>query len=291
MKPLRLFTTFFCLFLLLGNVWADAKPDLMLANVYSSQEHKTHLNHYWVSEKYDGVRAYWNGKHLISRQGSIYQAPDWFVQGLPHYPLDGELWLGRAAFDQLSGIVRTQTPSNEGWALVRFMVFDLPDHIGRFDQRLQELNTLQNSRTLPPWVEVVKQWKVESETVLLQQLDELVNEGAEGLMLHDGRSVYSAARSDDLIKLKPSMDSEGIVLSYVEGKGKYQGKMGAIWVKASIVDSEGLPRIKTFKIGSGFSDQERENPPPIGSEITFKYSGLTSTGLPRFVRYWRVRKR
>lgn len=291
MKLLGLFTPFFYLSLFLGNVWADNRPELMLANVYSSQDHKTNLNHYWVSEKYDGVRAYWNGKHLLSRQGFIYQAPDWFIQHLPKYPLDGELWLGRGKFDQLSGIVRTQIPSNEDWGLVRFMVFDIPNHIGRFDQRLQELNTLHDSRTLPPWVEVVKQWKVESEAALLRQLDELVNQGAEGLMLHDGRSMYSATRSDDLIKLKPSMDSEGIVLSYVEGKGKYQGKVGAIWVKASIVDSEGITRMKTFKIGSGFTDKERENPPPIGSEITFKYSGLTSTGLPRFVRYWRMRKR
>ena len=272
------------------SVWSDESPALMLANVYASQIHKPNLKHYWVSEKYDGVRAYWNGEQFISRQGNSYPAPTWYIKDLPDYPLDGELWLGRGQFDKLSGIVRTQTPNDDHWQSVRFMVFDLPKHEGRFNQRLQALNSLQKSKELPAWVEVVKQWKVKSEAVLLQQLDTFVDQGAEGLILHDGRSFYAAKRNDDLIKLKPSLDSEGIVLSYVEGKGKYQGQMGAMWVKGVVLDEQGSTATKTFKIGSGFSDFDRANPPSIGSEITFKYSGLTSTGLPRFVRYWRLKK-
>lgn len=287
MKSLALFAFLLCL----PNIssWADQPPALMLANLYSSQTHKTDLRHYWVSEKYDGVRAYWNGEQFISRQGHIYPAPHWYIKDLPDYPLDGELWLGRGQFDKLSGIVRTQIPSDDDWQSVRFMVFDLPQHEGRFDQRLQALNLLQAAKTLPAWVEVVKQWKVENEEVLLEQLDAFVAKGAEGLMLHDGRSLYIAKRNDDLIKLKPTLDSEGIVLSYVEGKGKYQGKMGSMWVKGIVLDEQGNTATKTFKIGSGFSDFDRANPPPIGSEITFKYTGLTSTGLPRFVRYWRLK--
>lgn len=271
------------------SAWADQPPALMLANLYSSQIHKSNLMHYWVSEKYDGVRAYWNGEQFISRQGNAYPAPHWYIKDLPAYPLDGELWLGRGQFDQLSGIVRTQTPNDDHWKSVRFMVFDLPADKGKFDQRLQALKSLQASKELPAWVEVVKQWKVKSEAVLLQQLDDFVEQGAEGLMLHDGNSLYAATRSDDLIKLKPTLDSEGVVLSYVEGKGKYQGKMGAMWVKGTVLDEQGESTIQTFKIGSGFSDFDRVNPPPIGSEITFKYSGLTSTDLPRFVRYWRLK--
>lgn len=271
--------------------WADNKPELMLASVYSSQSHQTDLNHYWVSEKYDGVRAYWNGEQFISRQGSIYPAPEWYSKDLPNYPLDGELWLGRGQFDPLSGIVRTQIPNDENWRSVRFMVFDMPEHSGRFNQRLKALNTLQISQDLPAWVEIVKQWKVKNEVLLLQQLSDLVAQGAEGLMLHDGRSFYSAKRNDDLIKLKPTMDSEGVVMSYVDGKGKFQGKMGAMWVKGTVLDEQGGSSIKTFKIGSGFSDFERANPPAIGSEITFKYSGLTSNGLPRFVRFWRLKNK
>lgn len=279
--------------LLLSSIflWAETPPKLMLANVYSSQSHQTELQHYWVSEKYDGVRAYWSGEGFISRQGHSYSAPHWFVKDFPKYPLDGELWLGRNQFDRLSGIVRRQAPNDNDWQSVRFMVFDLPQHQGNFDQRLQALRSLQATKTLPIWVQVVEQWKVNSEATLMAQLDEYVAQGAEGLMLHDGRSLYAAKRNHDLIKLKPSLDSEGIVLSYVDGKGKYQGKMGAMWVKGRVLDEQGIVAVKTFKIGTGFSDEERANPPAIGSEITFKYSGLTVTGLPRFVRYWRLKNK
>lgn len=276
-----------CIFIF-SEAGAEEKPPLMLANVYSSQFHSVKLQNYWVSEKYDGVRAYWDGNHLVSRQGNEYIAPKWFVINFPEIPLDGELWMGREQFDRLSGIVRKKTPVDSEWKKVRYMVFDMPNHSGTFDQRLNELKRLAD---LPPWVEIAKQWKVESEPHLLQQLDSFVTKGAEGLMLHDGRSLYSAKRSNDLIKLKPSLDSEAIVLSYVEGKGKYQGKMGALWVEAVIINADGVKTTRKFKIGSGFSDQDRENPPEVGSEITFKYSGLTSQGTPRFARYWRLRNR
>lgn len=267
--------------------WADNKPELMLANLYSKQASSIELQHYWVSEKYDGVRAYWDGQNFISRQGVRYQAPSWFRQGLPSFPLDGELWLGRGQFDRLSGIVRKKKPIDEQWQDVRYMIFDLPNSNKSFDHRLQELNSLSN---LPARYVVIKQWRVESETVLLQQLAHIVSQQGEGLMLHDGRSFYRSKRSNDLIKLKPSLDSEAVVLSYVAGNGKYQGKMGALWVEAVIDDGQGIPVVKRFKIGSGFTDHDRTHPPQIGSQITFKYSGLTSTGIPRFASYWRVRK-
>ena len=61
-----------------------------------------------MSEKLDGVRAYWDGKALISRLGNPFHAPDWFLAGLPDVPLDGELWIGRKAFQRTVGIVRRQ---------------------------------------------------------------------------------------------------------------------------------------------------------------------------------------
>ena len=264
------------------------KPSLMLANVYSNSKISDRdISQYWVSEKYDGVRAYWDGTGLISRQGNEYHAPAWFVAGFPKQPLDGELWLARGQFDRLSGIVRKKNPVDEEWRLVRYMVFDMPQASGVFDQRLNEMRLITD---MPTWLIIIKQWRVSDEAELLNQLDSFVNTKAEGLMLHHGDSLYSAKRSDDLLKLKPSFDSEGIVLSYEEGKGKFIGMMGALWVNALIPDEEGLAVRQRFKIGSGFTDADRKNPPSIGSEITFQYSGLTSKGKPRFVRYWRMRK-
>lgn len=267
--------------------WSENKPALMLANIYSPQDHGKSLAHYWVSEKYDGVRAYWNGQQFISRQGHIYQAPSWYTQSLPDFPLDGELWLGRGKFDRLSGIVRTKVPRDADWKRVRYMLFDLPALVENFDHRLEVLNQLEN---LPAWVVKVKQWRVSSEGELLKQLDDIVAQGGEGLMLHDGRSLYRAKRNDDLVKLKPSQDAEATVVAHVAGKGKYQNQLGAIWVEASMTTKNGLTVLKRFKIGTGFSDGDRQNPPPLGSIISFKYSGLTSKGIPRFARYWRIRE-
>ena len=266
-----------------------AKPELMLANVYDKKSSLTvDINNYWVSEKYDGVRAYWNGRHLISRQGNRYYAPSWFTEGFPKEPLDGELWLARGQFDRLSGIVRKQNPIDEEWQLVRYMVFDMPHAAGIFDQRLKAMRLLTS---LPAWLIIIEQWRVDDEAELFLQLDTHVANKAEGLMLHHGHSLYSALRSNDLLKLKPSFDSEGIVISYEEGKGKYTGMMGALWVDAAIINEEGIAVKQRFKIGSGFTDKDRKSPPKIGSEITFQYSGLTAKGKPRFVRYWRMRPR
>lgn len=265
---------------------ANQQPDLMQANVYSSESHGIELPHYWVSEKYDGVRAYWNGTQLLSRQGNQYHAPSWFIDALPDSPLDGELWLGRGQFDQLSGIVRKKKAIDSEWRQVRYMVFDLPHENDTFDQRLAAMRLLDLQSA---WVVIAKQWRVNSETELFMQLDEFVANNAEGLMLHDGRSYYSASRSDDLIKLKPRLDQEAIVLSYETGKGKYVGLMGSMWVEALIPNEQGVLEKRRFKIGSGFSDAERAAPPAIGSQITFQYSGLTSKGNPRFPRFWRQR--
>ena len=172
-----------------------------------------------------------------------------------------------------------------------YMVFDLPAHLGRFDQRLAELKSLI-SLTSPHTnnLVIVPQWRIENEEALLKQLTSFVNNKAEGLMLHDGRSLYAAKRNNDLLKLKPSFDMEAIVTGYEPGNGKYEGMMGSIWVEAFLRNEEGQLIKHTFKIGSGFSDNERQDPPAIGNEITFQYSGLTSTGKPRFARYLRVRQ-
>ena len=147
---------------------------------------------------------------MISRQGNEYHAPFWFTEHFPKQPLDGELWLARGQFDRLSGIVRKQKPIDEEWRSVRYMVFDMPQAEGVFDQRLKEMRLLTD---VPAWLIIIKQWRVSDETELLSQLDSFVNTKAEGLMLHHRDSLYSAKRSDDLLKLKPSFDSEGIVLS------------------------------------------------------------------------------
>ncbi len=253
------------------------KPALMLAKVYHQG---INLDEYWVSEKYDGVRTIWNGKQLVSRGGNIYHAPDWFIARFPSISLDGELWIARQTFEQLVNTVRDQEPDEQAWKQVKFMVFDLPNSTEIFDKRLNALKTLVNDLNIP-WLQFVKQWKVESHQQLMEQLEVYTKEGAEGLMLHRGSSIYKAKRNGDLLKVKPYQDAEAIIVDHIPGKGKYKDQLGALLVE--------MPSGKRFRIGTGFSDKERLNPPDIGTTITYQHWGKTKNGIPRFASYLRIR--
>lgn len=252
-------------------------PDLMLANVYSGQ---IPLNDYWISEKLDGVRAFWNGKRLISRQGYVFSAPQWFTADFPDDPLDGELWIARGTFEQLSSTVRQLTPDDGSWRRVTYQVFDMPVSDYTFDQRLQKLQALV-AKEPSPYLHVIDQFKVANEDALLVELQRVVALGGEGLMLHRGNSLYHASRSDDLLKLKIYEDAEAVVIAHLPGKGKYQGMMGSLLVET--------PTGLRFKLGTGFRDVERANPPPIGSIVTYKYFGVTRKNTPRFASFLRIR--
>ena len=235
---------------------------------------------YWVSEKYDGVRAHWDGQQLRSRQGLPIAAPAWFTQGWPSTPLDGELWAGRGQFAAVQSAVAQSTAPDAAWRPLRYMVFDLPSHSGPFSARYQALQRMVG-HLQQPWVQAVPQWRVDSHATLQRQLRDRVAAGAEGLMLRRDDAPYRAGRSDDLVKLKPFDDAEAVVVAHLPGKGKYTGMTGALQVQ--------MPTGQRFRLGSGLSDAERRNPPPIGSTVTYRYQGLHASGLPRFARYWRVR--
>jgi len=279
-EKIFLTVSFIFISLIPSNLYARdlPKPDLMLANVYHEG---INLNEYWVSEKYDGVRAIWNGKHLVSRGGNIYHAPKWFIKNLPKQKLDGELWITRQKFELVVSTVRDKSPDDKAWKQVKFMVFDMPELSTSFDNRLEKMKkTIKNINT--PWVQMVKQWKVANHSILMTELEEISKAGAEGLMLHKGSSLYKGKRSGDLLKVKPYEDAEAVVIEHIEGKGKYVNMLGAMVVEMS----DG----KRFKIGSGFTDAERQTPPAIGKTITYQFRGKTKNGIPRFATYLRERE-
>jgi len=253
-------------------------PAMLLAEVYSAN---IDVTQYWVSEKFDGVRAQWDGHSLRFRGGGVVPAPTWFTAGFPAVPLDGELWIARGQFDALSGTVRKTGPIDAEWRQVRYLVFELPGAAGSFSERIQHLQTLV-AQTAVPWLQAVKQSRVADRTALLQQLDAVLRAGGEGLMLHRADAPYLTGRSDVLLKLKPWQDAEAVVIGYVPGKGKYTGMTGSL--KMEMADGQ------RFQIGSGLSDALRRQPPPIGTRITYRYQNLTKNGMPRSPRYLRVRE-
>lgn len=254
-----------------------APPPVELVDVYRGG---VDLSRYWVSEKFDGVRGYWDGHRLLTRGGQVVPVPAWFTRNWPDTPLDGELWVGYGQFSRASAIVRTADADDPAWHEVTYRVFDLPGHGGDFDARVPAI-----VRTVAaigdPWVVAVRQFRVTNEIQLHAALKRVVDKGGEGLVLHRGDTAYRAGRGVGLLKLKPYEDAEAQVVAIQPGRGRLAGKMGSIEVRT--LDGH------RFSIGSGFSDEERANPPPVGSWVTYRFNGLTATGLPRFARFMRVR--
>lgn len=266
-----------CLLAGAQRAFADA-PALLLAGRYRPG---IDLRDWWVSEKYDGVRAHWDGRQLRTRGGERIAAPPWFTAGWPALPMDGELWAGRGRFEHAQSAAAREQPDDAQWRALRYMVFDLPAHPGSFDERLAALRAAVSALD-HTWVQAVPQRKVAGDAELQALLREVVRGGGEGLMLHRGASLYRAGRGDDLLKLKTHDDAEARVIAHVPGKGKHAGRLGALMVET--------PEGRRFALGTGFTDAQRADPPPVGSWVTYRFRGLhEGSGLPRFASFLRVR--
>lgn len=250
----------------------DEGPPLLLAHKW---ENDVDLTGWWISEKLDGVRAYWDGERFISRLGNPFFAPPWFTANFPKTPLDGELWGGRKLFQRTVGIVKRQDQSPL-WKELQYLVFDAPSHGGVFEERVAFIEQTALNLKHPHLVA--------AEHVICRGTDHLRDElarieglGGEGLMLRAPRSRYEAGRSNTLLKVKSFHDTEARVIDHLPGAGRHLGRLGALLVEMS----DGT----RFNVGTGFSDAERERPPNIGAIITFRYQELSNAGVPRFPSY------
>jgi DNA ligase-1 len=271
-------TLILALILALPGITVGAEvPAILLAEVYRNQ---VDVAQYLVSEKLDGVRAIWDGQTLRFRSGREVRAPEWFVAGLPKRPLDGELWMGRGTFERLSGIVRKEVPDDAEWRQVRYMIFELPGAPGTFAERAEQIRETVRQANVP-WLGEIEQFRVVDRSSLQKRMREVAKAGGEGLMLHRADAPYVTGRSDTLLKMKPWEDAEAVVIGYVPGKGRHAGRMGALRVRAD----DG----REFSLGTGFTDQQRLAPPPLGTTVTYRYHDLTNKGLPRFASFLRVR--
>ena len=233
-----------------------------------------------MSEKLDGVRAYWDGKRFLSRLGNEFHAPDWFTAGLPKSPLDGELWIERKSFQQTVSIVRRQDKSDH-WQQIRYLVFDAPAQAEPFEERLKFIAELLKGAKLK-YVRPHEHQRCRNLDHLQEELARIEAVGGEGLMLRQPGSKYEAGRSMTLLKVKTFHDAEAVVVDHVAGKGRHKGRLGALVVH--------LPDGTEFSVGTGFSDKQRESPPTIGSTITFRYQELSTGGVPRFPSFVRAKK-
>ncbi|MEO6434272.1 MAG: DNA ligase [Tepidisphaeraceae bacterium] len=258
-----------------GKAAADAKSaPVLLAESWDGRLDPTG---WWISEKLDGVRAYWDGTKILSRLGNVLHAPDWFINGLPNHPLDGELFMDRKSFQKTVAIVRRQDKSDH-WKKIRFLVFDAPAQGGAFEERIKLVSALEAHDYASPHAHAlctgVDHLKAE-----LARVEAL---GGEGVMLRQPGSMYAVGRSSTLLKVKSFKDDEAIVVAHQPGAGRHKGRLGALLVR--------LANGTEFAIGTGLSDKQRQAPPPIGATVVFRYQELSDGGVPRFPSFHGVRE-
>ena len=265
------------LLLLIFPVFLSAqKPSLLLLKNYKAD---INVTNWLVSEKLDGVRGYWNGKELVSRSGKAFAVPSWFTKGFPPFEIDGELWTKRGDFEHIISIVNRQTP-HEGWREIGYYIFEVPHQKGGLMERLGVLKRWLEKNP-NGFIQIIPQKLCRGSEHLKEMLDGVEKKGAEGLVVRDPDASYLGKRSSRSLKVKSFRDDECVVIGYTNGAGKFTGLVGALLCRW---------QDKVLKIGSGLSQEERENPPHIGSKITFKYNGFTRKGNPKFPVFLRIRR-
>lgn len=248
-------------------------PKVLLANKWDRE--KNDPVDWWISEKLDGVRAYWDASKrvFLSRLGNVYPAPDWFTANFPSdVDLDGELFGGRGCFQFTVGIAKTD--GSKHWDQLVYKVFDAPSLSKlTFEARMKRAQTIVKDASSKHM-----EWVEHTQCTSMEHLDEVFDEieklGGEGLMIRQPESLYAQGRSSSLLKIKSFHDGEAVVIAHEDGKGKYVGMCGALRCK--------MASGKMFKVASGLSDEQRGDPPSVGTIIVYKCQELTNDGIPRF---------
>lgn len=267
------------------------KFELLKLSEYKGQN----VSGWLASEKLDGVRPYWDGRNLLSRNGKILAVPEGWSTYFPPFAIDGELYTARGEFEKIQSIVMDKTPNEVAWSEIKFYVFDVPEASGGLLERLGELEKfiLQNPQ-VGQNLKIIKQVKVKDNAEFEAFAEAVIAKGGEGAVMREPNAPYERKRSKNALKYKKFKDAECEVTEVNAGTGKYAGLMGSVTCKslgaAGSNPDEQIPRGVKFKVGSGFSDEERANPPKIGFIITYKYQNLTAKGLPRFLIFLRVRE-
>ena len=259
---------------------------------------------WWVSEKLDGIRAIWDGEKFLSRNSQtglgskvFSYVPQFVIDSMPGgVALDGEIWLGRNKFNEISSISNwipgkkfKQAEIDDKWRKIKYKIFDIPNSTEPYEERMKILDKIiLNSinccriKDLKCILEKVEVTKIKSPQHLQEIYRTLTSDGAEGVMLRAPNSSYELKRSKYLLKFKIKDDAEGIVIERLPGTGRLSGMLGSL--KTELIKDSVRTGIIT-NVGTGFNDEERTNDPsspnfiPVGSLISFSYMELTEDSV------------
>ncbi len=257
---------------------------------------------WYMSEKFDGIRAIWTGSQLLTRSLRPFTyVPIWFIKQLPMGKvLDGEIYIPDVAFSYFSSLSVTKQCENvdSKWKKVKYLIFDYPIKNMNFEKRF---HILKNIRFKGKQVELIKFDKlneIQKEfDKINKKFEEVTEAGGEGVMLIRSNSQYESKRSRNSLKYKKEYTGEAVVTDLKEGLGKYRGMLGKLHCV--------LPNGKRFFCGTGFSDVERKmyhfdktvcemieddtdsiKIPRIGDTISYSCMEIIDkTGVPRMSVY------
>ena len=234
------------------------------------------ITNWLISEKLDGIRGYWDGKNLYTKNGNIINSPKYFTSNFPPFELDGELWSKRDDFEFIQSVVLDDTPS-DNWGKITYNIFEVPNSDGDFLLRLEKVKKWFEKHP-NKYVKIIEQTRCKNSEQLNGFLEKIVALKGEGVIVKDPTQNYHTGRSPHILKVKKAQDMEGVVIGHNYRK---DGGFKSLVLK--------LKNNVVFNLGGGFSDIQRENPPKLGQIVTFKYYGFTKYGKPKFSSFLRVR--
>jgi DNA ligase-1 len=262
---------FFVLFVFIVTLFGF---EVQKPKVYDEQN----ISGWYMSEKLDGIRGYWDGKKLRTKNGNEIFAPQYFIKNFPPFALDGELWSKRDDFEFVQNTVLDKTPSKD-WAKITYNIFEVPDTKGDFLNRLEKAKKWFEKHP-NKYINIIKQIKCKDGNHLQNFLNTIISLNGEGVIVKDGSKEYHTGRSPHILKVKKAQDMEGEVVGH---NLRQDESLKSLQIK--------LQNGVVFNLGTGFSEDERLSPPKIGSIVTFKYYGFTKNGKPKFASFMRVRNK
>lgn len=248
--------------------------EIQKAKIYSEDQNVTG---WYMSEKLDGIRAFWDGKNLKTRTSRELFSPPEFTKNFPPFELDGELWTKRGDFENIQNIVMDKNPKS--WDEITYNIFEAPSKVGNFDQRLQKAKDWF-SKNPNSNIKFIEHFKCTSKQDIDNFLTHILKLGGEGVMIKNPNAPYTTGRSGDILKLKKYLDDEGKIIKI--NFSKQDSKIASLTLK--------LEDGTEFKLGSGFDKNFHQNPPKVGDIVTFKFFGFTKNKKPRFASFLHIRK-
>ena len=256
--------------------WIPEHP-VMLAKLYKPEKVK------WpalICPKIDGVRGIYRNGKLFTRNGHRLKGLEHIENSLRGYneDFDGELDIPGKSFQEASGLIRAHTTTPD----VVFNVFDVPSISEPFYIRLtamEDMNLVNGITKLVPHMRTV------DENAAYRQYSACRNMGYEGAIIKSMDHFYENKRSWHWQKLKNTSSLDLPVMDIFEGTSKYKGMLGGVKV---------LYHSKYVKVGSGFTDEERqrywEDPYAIVNKIVeVLYQEETRDGSLRHPRFAGIR--